>query len=283
MKVLHITDIHLKSEYDAQFPAMKHLGAIIKETAGMSGSLDAVVLTGDLVDNGTYEDYTDLFNLFATTYGTDMPILVTPGNHDNRIAMDEAYEDFRADKHWKNYENINFYGSFKHPGEAVTVMDMLGKTELGVVYQARSVVLMDTAHRGFPYPGLCNLTACREGASDAWPKYILFTHMPIIRPFHKFMNKPGFTIEDDGGVFLKALAKSRCEAIVCGHYHSESHMIEQDIRQYVGPANQAQIDPYSGKCNPSGNFPGYGILDDTGLIKYTTHYITNETTSEETK
>lgn len=284
MKILHLTDIHLNSEYESSFPAMGHLERILRDTSGMGSQVDAVVVTGDLVDEGKFVDYLDLFNLLAITYGVDTPILVTPGNHDNRKAFAGAYDEFRQGKSWRNSENISIYGSFENPGEAVTILNTFKTTpDGGTTYQARSAVLMDTGHRAFPYQGLCRMMSCFGADSRKWPQYILFTHMPIIRPFHKFMNKPGFTIEDDDEVFLAGLEQSGCQAIVCGHYHCESHMVARGIRQYAGPANQVQIDPFSDNCNPSGNYPGYGILTDDLLIEYHTNYIVGEDAAEKAK
>lgn len=283
MKILHLTDIHLNSAYESSFPAMDHLERILRDTTGIGSLVDAVVLTGDLADEGKFSDYLDLFNLLAITYGVDTPILVTPGNHDNRKNLAEAYAEFRQGKTWRNSENISIYGSFENPGESVTILNTFKATTVGTPYQARSAVLMDTGHRAFPYQGLCRMLSCLSADSSRWPQYIMFTHMPVIRPFHKFMNKPGFTIEDDDGVFLAGLEQSHCQAIVCGHYHCESHMVARGIRQYAGPANQVQIDPFSDNCNPSGNYPGYGILTDEGLIEYTTNYIVGEDAAEDSK
>ena len=284
MKVLHLTDIHLKSKYADQFHEDEHLSRILNETRGIRDSLDAVIVTGDLIDEGTYEDYAKLLILLKNTYGEDMPILVTPGNHDNRDALEDAYSDFRRGKAWKNSEHLAVFGSFKKPGESVIILETYETTELGYKIPWHKIVLMDTAHREYPYGGLCRLSSIyQNAASPAHKKYILFTHMPIIRPFHMFMNQPQFTLPDDDNVFLATLASTGCDAIVCGHYHSESHKMAFGIRQYAGPASQVQIDPYTKTCNPSGIFPGYAILTDFGQIEYSTHYIVEEPTTEESK
>lgn len=287
MKVLHLTDIHLNSKYADQFHEDEHLARILNETRGIRESLDAVIVTGDLIDEGTYEDYAKLLVLLQNTYGEEMPILVTPGNHDNRDALEDAYSDFRRGKAWKNSEHLSVYGSFKKPGESVIILETF-KIVPGYSPECKvnwhKIVLMDTAHREYPYGGLCRLSSIyQNAASPDDKKYILFTHMPIIRPFHMFMNQPQFTLPDDDNVFIATLASTGCDAIVCGHYHSESHMMAFGIRQYAGPASQLQIDPYTKTCNPSGIFPGYAILTDLGQIEYSTHYIVEEPTTEESK
>lgn len=271
MNILQISDIHLKSKYDDQFPAEQHLNAIIQATKDQC--FDAVVLTGDLVDDsedgsmaGRYGDYAGLFITLRNAYGEDTPLLVTPGNHDVRSDLEEAYNDFCRGKSWETSGRFSKVGSFNNPGESLIV--------LKIPNYYRSIILMDTGHQEFPYESMCRVAAHMQHPEHQ--RYMLFTHMPIIRPFHLFMNDPKFTIGDDDNVFLSMLATTGCDAILCGHYHSESHMMAFGIHQYAAPASQVQIDPYTKTCNPSGNFPGYAVIKDNGQFEYSTHYIINK-------
>lgn len=287
MKLLQISDIHLNSQYDDKFPAKKHLAQILDATGGARArSISAVVLTGDLVENGQVTDYVDLLSLVQSTYGISTPVLVTPGNHDDRTALALAYDAFIKDcrcrdNSWVGKYDFNMYGSFKNPGESLITLQLYRKSCLGEKIPERKIVLMDTAHREFPYESLCKLVTLYKESNSAGVPYILFTHMPIIRPFHRFMNRPGYTIETDGGTFLDALAHTQCEAIVCGHYHCESYVKLHGISQFAGPASQAQIDSFSASCNPSGNYPGYAILEyDGGPVEYHTHYLPDDGEAE---
>jgi 3',5'-cyclic AMP phosphodiesterase CpdA len=53
---------------------------------------DAVLLTGDLVDSGSAEEYRHLRALLAPL---KMPVFVIPGNHDERVALRAAFADHR--------------------------------------------------------------------------------------------------------------------------------------------------------------------------------------------
>lgn len=280
MKILQISDIHIKSKYDDQFPSRLHIKAIEDATEGMRNELDAVILTGDLVDDGDYGDYSSLLMMLQNTYGEETPILVTPGNHDNREALEDAYYDFRRGKSWKNSDHLRIYGSFINPGESVSVLETFRKNNMGLTVPGRSIVLMDTGHREYPYEGLCRITSLYRAAGAEHPPYILFTHMPIIRPFHRFMNQPGFTIDDDENVFVTTLATTGCVAIACGHYHCESYARSFGIQQFVAPASQVQIDPFTKTCNASGNYPGYAVITDNGHIEFLSHYVINDNQAE---
>lgn len=283
MNVLQLTDIHLNSQYDAEFPAMEHLEKVIAETRRDPEFYDAVVLTGDIVDEGSYEQYASMLARLQSEYGETTPILVTPGNHDNRSTLDDVYRDFIRGKSWANEtKRFGHYGSFKKPGSAVTVYH-LGHIDC-------SLVMLDTAHWQFPYEGLCRIMQLRSKTGNDDPScrhYIAFTHMPIIRPFHRFMNQPGYTIPDDGNMFLSTLASAGCNAIACGHYHCESYRKAFGIEQFVAPAIQGQIDPFSEKCNPSGNYPGYAIIGNhgsaSGNIEYSVKYVVPSEVEEKEK
>ena len=280
MLILQISDIHLNSPADAKFPAAEHLSAVIKDTEHLKDRLDAIVLTGDLVDDGSAKEYGELFDKLAEAYGEETPILVTPGNHDNRQAMDDAYCGFLASKHWPQSPHVVIEGSLVNPGSSVIRLDIYDSAKTD---KKNTIVLMDSGHRDYPYNGLARLNYL-NAMHPAWGQrypYILFTHMPIIRPFHRFMNDASRTIADDDNVFMVNLESSGCTYIACGHYQCQSHSTAFGIQQFVAPAVQVQIDPFAKDpfakdCHPSGNFPGYTIISDHGVTEFESYYVLKE-------
>ena len=94
MLIAHISDLHIFADKpesslvrrDAERVARK----IIRDAAQIRPALDAVMLTGDLVDGGSAEDY-DL--LLSVLDPIDVPLFVIPGNHDKRENLRSAYSD----------------------------------------------------------------------------------------------------------------------------------------------------------------------------------------------
>ena len=109
----------------------------------------------------------------------------------------------------------------------------------------------------------------------------MFVHKPLIKPFHRFMNQPQYSInEDEAKTFLMASNEIGFQAIFCGHYHC--HSIDTWWRwiQYTAPSSQGQIDPFSAECVPSGNYPGYAIIHLDDMVKAKFKFIVPEVTDE---
>ncbi|MEU5888357.1 metallophosphoesterase [Streptomyces sp. NPDC047461] len=94
MRILHLSDTHLERT-DAPnrrgVNAHDSLRLMLAELRHVQG-VDAVVVTGDLADDGTVEAYTavrEMFGEFAQRLG-GAPVFCTTGNHDEREAFAEV-------------------------------------------------------------------------------------------------------------------------------------------------------------------------------------------------
>ncbi|MGC3938694.1 phosphodiesterase [Roseobacter sp. EG26] len=93
MLIAHISDFHVFADApetplvrpDAAEAARK----VIDDIASHQPRFDAILFTGDLVDCGTAADYALLADILAPL---DMPVLVVPGNHDNRAGLRAAFD-----------------------------------------------------------------------------------------------------------------------------------------------------------------------------------------------
>ncbi|MCD7819439.1 MAG: metallophosphoesterase [Lachnospiraceae bacterium] len=114
MHILHISDIHFRrnynrtdNNYEQMLSAMTN--PLIKldhclETAFASHPhIELILISGDLCDNGSPEDYRRLREHLDTKFG-NIPVLVTLGNHDNKEAFRNGWLrsvsdcEFSADK-----------------------------------------------------------------------------------------------------------------------------------------------------------------------------------------
>ena len=251
-KILQISDIHINGEYDGLFDVKKHLKQILDEA--VLTDYKAVVLTGDIADNGTVQDYTDIFNQIEEVFSPSVPILAIPGNHDNRQNLDFAYMDYidRTHNFSDGVKLERIGGTFEEPGKCVVILTL--PYGIGFGYK---LVGMDNAHKDLPHDGLEALINHEWDHKEKYT-YYMFAHMPFIKPFHRFMNVDEHSIREDAAkTFLRATAPMHFQAIFCGHYHCASVLSYGDFLQYVSPASQAQLDQFSKTCAPSGNFPGY--------------------------
>lgn len=124
MSILQITDIHINGDYNGQFDVKKHFKQILE--ANKTRDFDAIALTGDLADEGSYEDYAEIFNQVEETFGPGTPILAIPDNHDNREHLDLAYMDYINREH--KFKQGTFLqrigGTFDEPGKCVVILTL---------------------------------------------------------------------------------------------------------------------------------------------------------------
>lgn len=256
-KILQITDIHINGEYDGQFDVRGHFEQILD--ANKAHEFDAIALTGDLADNGTVDDYWYIFDRITDTFGGNTPILAIPGNHDNREHLDLAYMDYINREH--NFKPGTYLqrigGTFEEPGKCVVILTL---PDILAGSGSTKLIGMDNAHKELPHQGL-EAFMDHEWNRKSADSYTLFMHMPLIKPFHRFMNVDAHSIDEDAAkTFLWALRDFYFRGIICGHYHCASVTSFNDFVQFVAPASQCQLDPFTKDCTPSGNYPGYAII-----------------------
>lgn len=94
MYILHFSDFHLfAGDKESAHPRADTVAAVervLADAASLTPQPDLVLISGDLTDCGTAEDYAlarRMLSRFAA------PVLVVPGNHDRRTAMRAAFED----------------------------------------------------------------------------------------------------------------------------------------------------------------------------------------------
>ena len=94
MLVAHTSDFHVFSgkpetslvRLDAAEAARK----VINDIANFAPRIDAVMITGDLADGGSAQDYALVKEILSPI---DVPIFTVPGNHDARAGFRAAFED----------------------------------------------------------------------------------------------------------------------------------------------------------------------------------------------
>jgi len=79
MIIAHLSDLHL----DGGSRAEARVAAVMGYLSGFPAPVDAVVVTGDIADHGTAEEYARAAELLEHP----APVLVCPGNHDVRAAF----------------------------------------------------------------------------------------------------------------------------------------------------------------------------------------------------
>lgn len=104
VKLLHISDLHYRMQYkssnkafayDSIFPnmvpPMQQLDICLQKMGEKEREqLSAVLISGDMTEYGTQEDYKQLHTEIEKRF-PDIPIIVTPGNHDERQTFQKGW------------------------------------------------------------------------------------------------------------------------------------------------------------------------------------------------
>lgn len=87
MLIAHLSDPHLRPRgqlYQGVVDSNAMFAAALAQLAALDPRPDLVLLTGDVVEEGTAEEYAVAAEMLA---GIGLPLLVIPGNHDEREAF----------------------------------------------------------------------------------------------------------------------------------------------------------------------------------------------------
>ncbi len=212
-RILHITDTHLVappalvSHVLDTADLLRRSVAAIEAALPRIGPVDALLVTGDLSDDGSSESYT-LFRAMVEPLG--LPVLAIPGNHDLREPMRAAFGDL---------------GLFAQTGRLDWVRDVDGLRIVGIdtLVEGSGGGAVDAATLGFLEDAL---------ATDG-PVLLAMHHPPFVSGI-RFMDDIGLAdIEALTGVLGRSAMDIR---IVCGHLHLAATGSVGGIPAIVGPS-----------------------------------------------
>ena len=195
--ILQITDTHIVPEGALvsgrldTFAALTRLIERITSIQHQIDAIDAILISGDLSDNGSPESYDRIKSLLEPL---GLPLLMIPGNHDARAPM-----------------RATFCDQFAADGPLDWVQKIGDLTVIGLD------TLVEGAREGTLAPSsLAFLKTQLKNAKDA--PVLLAMHHPPFQTGVKFLDDIGLTNRD---AFCELLADHAGPLrIICGHIHS---------------------------------------------------------------
>lgn len=205
MLIVQLTDTHIKPKGRLAYNKVDTaamLRAAVADIHQLPQSPDLVVITGDLVDQGSHEEYEHLIEILSLM---SQPKLVVPGNHDDRDVMQAVFSDLLV-KPAPGYWQFSFQG---------------------IQWPIR-VIGIDTVDFGQSAGLLCNerlewLKAELEKDQHT-PTLIMMHHPPFITGIGH-MDEIGLKGREEFAGIVKC--HPNIELITCGHLH-------RNIRATVG-------------------------------------------------
>lgn len=198
MLIAHLSDLHVSlgpPETGAvRHDARKMAELLVADLCRLPQQPDAVVISGDIADGGTAEDYALVRKILAPL---KMPVLVVPGNHDKRAALRAAFAQSHPyqDLPWLCY--VRAFAGFR-------------------------VIGLDSLIEGQTAGRLC------DGQLDWLEKTLAQSQDPCFVALHHPPFSSGNRHWDDsaligGGDRLHAILQAHPVRLLCGHVHQAYH------------------------------------------------------------
>lgn len=234
-RILHISDAHLVAPPARVSGVLDTANLLRKSIATVAaalpriGPVDALLVTGDLSDDGSLESY-ELFR--HTVEPLNLPILAIPGNHDQREPMRTAFGDLDL---------------FPRAGRLNWVRDVNGLRLVGI----------DTLVEGLGGGVVDEATlAFLETALATASPTLLAMHHPPFESGIRFMDGIGLAgVDALGDVLERSAADIR---IVCGHLHLSATGSVGRVPVVVGPSTCSTFQLDFRPDAPIGFFTGSG-------------------------
>ncbi|MGP8290161.1 metallophosphoesterase [Vreelandella zhanjiangensis] len=233
MLIAHLSDLHVfttQSETGESRADIAHaVERIVSDLVSLSPLPDLVVISGDLADGGTEDDYRLIRRLLAPLA---MPILAVPGNHDRREAMHAVLGDRLSGLQ---------PGKFLHSRVEADGVTLLG---------------LDSIIVGKPQGALCSerLDWLENQLGYTQPLTFLVMHHPPFMTGNPHWDDYSLI---EGRERFEAIISASPKRILCGHIHQPFHTLwGQHYSAIAGsPAFQYNLVPGSQAKPTLGNVP----------------------------
>jgi 3',5'-cyclic AMP phosphodiesterase CpdA len=217
MLVAQITDTHIKRPGHLAYGVVdttEMLKACVKHVLALDPQPDLIVLTGDLVDMGTAEEYAHLRTLLAPLLPR---LLVIPGNHDERHALAGAFPE----QEWRKDAPFLQYACTRGPLRIIGLDTVVSGEGRGALCEQRLGWLERTLM-----------------AAPAAPTLILMHHPPFVTGI-AHMDRIGLAGRE---AFAAIVAQHpQVRLILCGHLHRSISTQVGGCRALTSPSPAHQV------------------------------------------
>ena len=251
MLIAQITDTHIKTPGKLAYRRVDTAAMLrrcVAEVLQLDPQPDLIVMTGDLVDLGQPQEYVWLKSLIAPLR---QPVIVVPGNHDERGAMRDA---FAGDGYFPAGGFLHFAIDDRYPLRIIGLDTLVPTEGRGELCSERLAWLDETLAR-----------------ENERPTLLLMHHPPFLTGIGH-MDAIGLTGRE---AFAEIVGRHpQIELILCGHLHRNIQTTVGGRRALTcpSPAHQVALDirtdaPSCFRMEP----PGYLLHQWTGS-GFTSHH-----------
>jgi 3',5'-cyclic AMP phosphodiesterase CpdA len=233
MRILHLSDTHLTRASGPDSDGVdtrESLRRILRDCDEVPG-LDAVVVTGDIADDGSPEAYTDALRLIGAFAGQRrIPAVFSTGNHDDRAAFTAVLGTGHRDA-----EGVD------RPLEPFADGD--GTRAAVTMVAGYRIITLDSLVPGKGYGHLSTgqLAWLRTVLAEPAPhgSILAFHHPPVVVPGVAVQSALGLRNSHE---LAAAITATDVRLILCGHFHLQIFGMLQGVPVWVTPGVVTRID-----------------------------------------
>jgi 3',5'-cyclic AMP phosphodiesterase CpdA len=240
--IAHLSDPHL----DTSDHRLRRLTDVLQALCAVPG-VRAVVVTGDIADNGRDEEYEQFFTALDAT---GLPRVVVPGNHDVRSVMSAHVRPLRAG------------------GPIVLSLSVGGVTVLG----------LDSLVEGHNHGRLGGevLDFVEQELAMATGPVVLAMHHPPVPVGHEVMDDLG--LRDAEGLEAVVRAHPQVAAVLTGHVHTAlaTTFAGRPVLGAPGIVSTMRLGSRMDPIADTAAVPGLALhtVQPTGHVSTVFHYLT---------
>jgi Icc protein len=233
MRILHLSDTHLTRAPGPDGDGVDtrdSLRRILHDCREVPG-LDAVVVTGDLADDGSREAYADVRRLVGAFAGErGVPAILSTGNHDDRTAFAAVLGSGHIDAEGRDA-----------PAQQLDTADS-ERAAVSIVAGYR-IITLDSLVPGKGHGWIST-------AQLAWLRTVLAEPAPhgsVIALHHPPVAVPGVAVQDalglrNGPELAEVISGTDVRVVLCGHFHLQLFGMLAGVPVWVTPGVVTRID-----------------------------------------
>jgi Icc protein len=245
LRIAHITDTHISKEKQTLdgIDTREQFLRILKEIE--TREVDLIIHTGDVsFPEGSRTVYTWVKNILEET---EIPYLLTPGNHDDPFMMQEIF----------NVQDL--------PAKVITTG--------AVAMKGQSLMFLDSSSERLTMKQLLWLKREIEIEED---QLFLFQHHPPCTCGVKVMDEK-YPYKTPQLIQKNLKQTERSIILFCGHYHIEKELSlsTPDLKVFITPPTFGSIDPDSEIYHIKDQRPGWREIriESQQLVNTSCHYL----------
>lgn len=198
--IVQLSDTHIVANARLclnEIDTSSFLRAAVETVRSLTVRPDAVLITGDLVNEGRVNQYEHLKVLLAPLVAAQIPLYLMPGNHDSREAMREVFPEHKELGTDASCDFVADIGALRLIG-----LDTLVDNEAGGDLSERQLAWLDQTLQKKPHR----------------PTVIAMHHPPFATGIGH-MDEQGLADEARAAMERIVAAHPQVERVTCGHLH----------------------------------------------------------------